>query len=129
MSPEQLAEFREKLAARREELLAEGDVELEPVRTDPSEKLDEDAAPLTEMNQVIASRRNKARTAELQQIEAALARMDADPEEFGYCADCEEEIPLARLDVMPWARYCVQCQERRSPARSGRRRHVGDYID
>ena len=129
MTPDRLNEIREQLISRRNTLVAEGDVELEPVRTDPTEKVDEDAAPHAEMEQVIASRRNKARALELRQIEAALGRLEQAPDDFGHCADCEEEIAPARLELMPWARYCVECQERRAPAHSGRRRHAADYID
>jgi DnaK suppressor protein len=25
--------------------------------------------------------------------------------------ECEEPISLKRLDAVPWARYCVSCQE------------------
>jgi DnaK suppressor protein len=30
--------------------------------------------------------------------------------EYGICEECEEEIPLGRLKVMPFARYCVKCK-------------------
>jgi RNA polymerase-binding protein DksA len=42
-------------------------------------------------------------------IEEALQRMDAGT--FGVCARCGREIPLARLRAMPFANYCVDCQE------------------
>lgn len=29
---------------------------------------------------------------------------------FGECADCGGEIEPKRLEVIPWARYCVKCQ-------------------
>ena len=32
--------------------------------------------------------------------------------EFGICQECEEEIPLKRLQAIPWASHCVSCQER-----------------
>ncbi|MDR2502809.1 MAG: TraR/DksA family transcriptional regulator [Deltaproteobacteria bacterium] len=43
-------------------------------------------------------------------LEYALKRLDADPE-FGYCAECGEKIPTARLMSMPEARCCVACAE------------------
>ena len=129
MDPEEITYFRDLILARRAELLGEGDLEIEPVLKEPSEKVDEDAAPLTEMNQVIASRRNKQRTVELQRIEAALARLNHDPDEFGYCAGCGDDIPRGRLELMPWAMYCVKCEDARSPARGRRRRHIADYIE
>ena len=32
---------------------------------------------------------------------------------FGECAECGGDIELKRLEVIPWARYCVRCQEAR----------------
>jgi DnaK suppressor protein len=42
-------------------------------------------------------------------VEAALKRLDA--REFGLCTQCECPIPTKRLEVQPWARYCLRCQE------------------
>jgi len=30
---------------------------------------------------------------------------------YGICLECEEDIPAVRLRAVPWARYCVSCQE------------------
>ncbi len=30
---------------------------------------------------------------------------------YGVCLECEEPISVKRLDAVPWARYCVTCQE------------------
>ncbi len=38
---------------------------------------------------------------------AALDRIDAGT--FGLCEHCFEEIPTARLDAFPSARYCLPC--------------------
>ena len=48
---------------------------------------------------------------QLDDIETALTKM-ADGE-YGICADCEEDIPVARLRVMPAAEYCVSCASKR----------------
>lgn len=32
---------------------------------------------------------------------------------YGSCEDCGREIPAARLEIRPSARYCVACQQRR----------------
>ena len=42
-------------------------------------------------------------------IDEALVRMD--DEEYGICQNCEQVIPEKRLDALPWARYCVRCQD------------------
>ena len=45
----------------------------------------------------------------LMQISAALKRIDDG--EFGVCLDCEEPISPKRLTAVPWAGYCLRCQE------------------
>src|SRR5579883_1679382 len=30
---------------------------------------------------------------------------------YGVCLECEEPISVKRLEAVPWARYCVTCQE------------------
>ena len=44
----------------------------------------------------------------LRQIDEALLRIAEGG--YGICEECEEEIPLGRLKVMPFARFCVRCQ-------------------
>ena len=46
----------------------------------------------------------------LRDIEAALARLDKGS--HGVCEPCGNPIPQARLNAVPWARYCIDCQER-----------------
>jgi DnaK suppressor protein len=43
------------------------------------------------------------------QIEAALARMDAGT--YGRCANCGNAIAIRRLEAVPYARFCIDCQE------------------
>jgi DnaK suppressor protein len=45
----------------------------------------------------------------LREISGALRRMEQ--ETYGICAECEEPISAKRLDAVPWARYCIVCQE------------------
>jgi DnaK suppressor protein len=45
----------------------------------------------------------------LREVSGALRRMDHGA--YGVCAECEEPISGKRLDAVPWARYCVTCQE------------------
>ncbi len=42
-------------------------------------------------------------------VEEALNRIDRG--EYGYCQQCGEDINVKRLEVQPWARHCVRCQE------------------
>src|SRR5437016_14105439 len=46
----------------------------------------------------------------LREISVALHRIDTG--HYGVCMECEEPISSKRLDAVPWAKYCVACQER-----------------
>lgn len=45
----------------------------------------------------------------LRQIRRALGRI-ADGS-FGVCLHCEEDISPKRINAVPWAAYCIKCQE------------------
>ena len=45
----------------------------------------------------------------LRQIETALERIDSGS--FGICLNCEEDIGAKRLAALPWAAFCIVCQE------------------
>ena len=45
----------------------------------------------------------------LREISDALRRIDSG--HYGVCLECEEPISGKRLEAVPWARYCVTCQE------------------
>lgn len=53
----------------------------------------------------------------LAQIDDALERIDQ--EEYGECVECGEEIPEKRLEVLPFARYCVECKQRKEKEGAG----------
>ena len=46
--------------------------------------------------------------ARLEQVEAALARLDDGT--YGACIGCQQSIPAERLEALPWASLCVRCQ-------------------
>jgi DnaK suppressor protein len=46
---------------------------------------------------------------QLRGLDDALRRIDAG--DYGECVLCGKEIAIARLEAVPWARYCVDCQE------------------
>jgi DnaK suppressor protein len=120
--------YRQRLLEMKAELLREGDVAIEPARKDETAVgSDDDEQALNEMNQVIASKRNHARTLELAKINAALKRLEIAPNDFGLCIECGDEIGK-RLDARPYVEYCLECQAEKDGARNkGPRRHAGDF--
>jgi len=45
----------------------------------------------------------------LRNVRSALRRINDGS--FGVCLHCEEEISPKRLNAVPWAAFCIQCQE------------------
>lgn len=106
----QLDHFRRILTARRDELAsatvrAEAQVsDLEELsHQDPGDRAAADVARDDLLNE--AGRDSE----QLQAIEASLARIQLGT--YGTCAECGREIPLARLNAVPWANLCIRDQE------------------
>ncbi len=106
---EELAAFRDRLEAERAEILAQNDAagaDRAPVALDQQSvgRLSRmDAMQVQAMAKAVEGRRKQA----LQQIAAALARLDED--EFGYCISCGELIARKRLDLDPKTATCIGC--------------------
>jgi DnaK suppressor protein len=47
----------------------------------------------------------------IQNLSRALQRLQQGG--FGECAECGGEIESKRLEAIPWARYCIACQQAR----------------
>jgi DnaK suppressor protein len=45
----------------------------------------------------------------LRQIRGALARIAGGS--YGVCRHCEEDISPKRVNAVPWASFCIECQE------------------
>jgi DnaK suppressor protein len=72
----------------------------------------------------ISSQMVEVESRELIYIQAALARIDAGT--YGRCESCENAIPKARLEVLPYATMCIKCQ-REAEQFGGRSGHSTDW--
>jgi DnaK suppressor protein len=61
----------------------------------------------------------------LRDVRSALCRIDAGT--FGICVGCEENITVKRLVAVPWASYCIACQE--ATDREQNMPHIGRSLD
>lgn len=57
--------------------------------------------------QAMAQEAQRRRDLELKRIEQAVQRLEDG--DFGYCIECDAEIPLKRLEIDPAATHCVKC--------------------
>jgi DnaK suppressor protein len=99
-------EARKVLETKRRELLTGS--------SDREEILIENAAEdfdrlQQQMNREVAIRNLDRESKLLKEVQAALNRVDEGT--YGVCLRCEEEIPEKRMKAVPWAAYCVPCQE------------------
>src|SRR2546428_7071495 len=53
--------------------------------------------------------RNSLEKSLLREVAEALLRVRGGV--YGICHDCEEPISPKRLQALPWAKFCVRCQE------------------
>ncbi len=66
----------------------------------------------------------------MRQVRGALARLEDGS--YGVCMHCEEEINPKRLAAVPWAQYCIQCQEladTRRPDNEGEEVFDGELVN
>jgi DnaK suppressor protein len=60
-------------------------------------------------DEFVSLRMNGLDYLQLRLVEEALDRLDTG--DYGMCLGCDEPIAEKRLRALPWARYCVACQE------------------
>ena len=65
-------------------------------------------AALDSVQDEISSQLAEVESRELSRIEYALERMREG--HFGTCEGCGTSIPMARLNALPYATYCITCQ-------------------
>jgi DnaK suppressor protein len=129
VTPKQREAQRRSLERLRAELCAAGPQKIEPNRKDPTTVgvADEDEQALSEMLQTLASQRNRQAAARIAQIDRALRKLTSAPDEYGLCESCEEEIAGRRLELLPDATLCAECQGKEDPKRGGSRKGLTDF--
>ena len=104
-----LAKARARLDARRAELEALSEEASEARATVALDQ--QSVGRLSRMDamqgQAMAEATERRRRLELQRIEMAERRLAAG--DYGYCTQCDEEIPDGRLAIDPMAERCVGC--------------------
>ncbi len=129
MNAKQREELKQLLLALHSELTEKTPAKIEPNRTDDARVGgDEDEQPLNEMLQAIASNRNRNMDGVLQRVLKALGKLRDEPDAFGECEECGDPLPMGRLEAMPYAEYCVNCQGQKDAPKGGpTRKKLTDY--
>jgi DnaK suppressor protein len=133
---EAVAKMRQVLITRRDALrkaLAGDLCSLKELREQSSGDVVDFA--LDSVQDEINSQLAEVESRELSNIEVALEKMREGT--YGKCEGCNESIPLVRLQALPYATYCINCQQeiersgavRRSAGELGRILDTGSDAD
>lgn len=102
-----IAEFRHALLDEKSQMEWERRQSEPPPTIGTGDSADQAAA---FQEQFVTLQRKDQQAIKIRLIDAALSRIETG--EFGLCLECDEPIAPARLRAVPWASYCVACQER-----------------
>jgi len=104
------ADCRERLLQRKAETLANLGVKFDTLAR-LGAMADEDQAVISH-EEFVSLRLNRLEWTNLRRINTALARLESG--DYGICQECGEPVSPRRLEVIPWAEFCVSCQERQT---------------
>jgi DnaK suppressor protein len=112
MKSTQIQQFKRSLEAQRDEafrLLHRVGDESRSIETDiPQDSGDQS---INSVSKEFLFQQGSQRRGMVRRIEAALSRIEEGT--FGVCTECSEEIPMRRLEALPWTDFCLHCQEQR----------------
>lgn len=108
--------LRNALVRKREEIVKEAKSEISKYIRGESKQLVDTALDngdwsVVDLSEDISLRKLSTHRETLVKIDEALRKIDEGT--YGKCEDCGEDISVERLKVLPFAIYCVDCQERR----------------
>lgn len=107
----QSSEYRKILLRKKQELLASASRGPEALATSVQSP-DEVEFAVGTLEQGVTAATASLRSNELREIENALRRLAGGT--YGECEACGEPISPNRLKALPWARYCLSCQDMHS---------------
>ena len=110
--------LRKELLNKKEELLVS--LGINSKRVAEAERTSEEDSITVVNDEFLQLNLNRVRYAELRQVESALALLDLG--EHGTCTECGASISSKRLQAVPWATYCVECQDK---AADGKAQELG----
>jgi DnaK suppressor protein len=118
LKPEDIrkAELKKLLLKKREEVVREAKIEISKYIKGETKQLvdtalDDGDWSIVDLSEDISLKQLNTHRENLQKIDEALRKLEEGT--YGICEDCGEEISEERLKIMPFAIYCIDCQEKR----------------
>jgi DnaK suppressor protein len=103
-----IEEYRLRLQQKRQDMLSGLGVKFDTLAR-LGRVAEDDQAQLSH-EEFVSLHLNRLDYGQLRLVNEALDRLASG--DYGVCLGCEEPIPDKRLAALPWARYCISCQER-----------------
>ena len=110
MDKKKMRTYRDRLLERRESLFSQV-TEAEKTSRERDLEATQDPADMAAnayTKELLISMSDNDRML-LELIDEALERVESG--EYGECVNCGEPIQEKRLNAVPWARYCLRCQD------------------
>ena len=99
--------YREQLQQKRNDVLSGMGIKFDTLAK--MGRVNEEDQAQIEHDEFVSLHLNSLDYTQLRLVDEALDRLDSG--DYGICLRCEEAIPAKRLRALPWAKYCVPCQE------------------
>ena len=114
LTDEQLQAFERRLKTLKQDLQARLDAT--EMNDDGNHQAGSDSVARLNavQEQAMATASRKQYQSQLRGVLKALAAIDTG--DYGFCQQCDEPIPAARLEIQPESLLCVRCQSRRESA-------------
>ena len=110
MRRREMDRFRKLLSAKSDELLGR----VKAARSEERESSSADAPDLgdralTSISRDLSYQLSASEREILRRIDGALNRIEKGT--YGRCSNCDKPVQKARLEAVPWAVLCIECQE------------------
>jgi RNA polymerase-binding transcription factor len=109
MNTRDLTRLRAVLTARREQLQTTLCRIQQELRGTTSVHADSADQAVASYDKNTLHQQSEQASRQLLLLDEALRRINAG--DYGECVMCGTDIAIARLEAIPWARYCVDCQQ------------------
>jgi len=111
MEKKKAEQYRKRLVAKQEELLrmvSKSEKDGRQVDEDITQDIADKAANSYTKEFLFHQSDDNRRI--LQLVTEALERIKDGT--YGLCVACQDEVQAKRLEAVPWARHCIECQEK-----------------
>ena len=111
MTAEQLENYKKQLLEQRDRLVGQlNENQRQSFEFGLEEMPDPVDAAVQDRSQTILLSISESERDLIDQIDEALQRIELGS--YGTCVNCERDIAVARIEAVPYARYCMNCQEK-----------------